>query len=426
LDLFEPDIAFRGILWLYSAPRCVLYLLGAPSYLQYAYGRDGVSLTFEPLLLTILGLAVFDLGYHVIARGRRKITEPTEVPSPVRQYLLAFGVTLVLLSLLAHAYEVARFGPSGFLARMHEFRDVGRVGTGPIEVVKQTLGLGLGVIAVALIRRRWIVVWLLLASPAMVLSGSKFAFLMYLFPTVIFIRYSTIWFQRRELSLRRAAAIFGLVVLLAGSVGMMTLYRRNAQLIRALDWSSPAAYGTVFRYSIRAFDRFHTFEVFALTLEQYETRDLWRRGDWIADVFRQFIPRAIWRNKPPQINATVTQFVRRVSGGNYSYPPFVIGLFLFDFGIAGLVVLMLLFGAGLASAYRTLVLERSGVLPRLTYAFGIYLLLQVTEGAIHPAAKFAYVSVFVSALYVFYLHIVPGALIHRADRLQQQVRPHHT
>jgi hypothetical protein len=426
LDLFEPDIAFRGILWVYSAPRCALYLLGAPSYLQYAYGRDGIALTFEPLLLTILGLAVFDLGYHVIARGRRQIIAPTEIPSSARQYLLALGVTLVLLSLLAHAYEVARFGLSGFLARMHEFRDIGRVGTGPIEVVKQTLGLGLGVIAVTLTRRRWIVVWLLLVSPAMVLSGSKFAFLMYLFPTVIFIRYSAIWLQRPKFSLRRAAAIVGLVVLLTGTVGMMTLYRRNAPLLRALDWSSPAAYGTVFRYSLRAFDRFHTFEVFALTLEQYETRDLWRRGDWIADVFRQFVPRVIWRDKPPQINASVTRFVRRISGGNYSYPPFVIGLFLFDFGIAGLVVLMLLFGAGLAFAYRTLALERAGVLPRLTYAFGIYLLLQVTEGAIHPAAKFAYVSLFVSALYVFYLHVVPGALIHSADRLQQQVRPHHT
>lgn len=417
LDLFEPSIAFRGLLWLYSAPRCALYLVGVPSYLPFAQLRSGVSLTFEPLLLTIVGLSVFDLGYWIVARRGRTPFRYTEFESLKRPVYLVFGITLVLLSLLAHTYEIWQFGFGRFFARMHEFRDVGRIGSGPIQIVKETLGLGLGLIAISARSTGTVIFWLLAAVPAMVLSGSKFAVVLYLFPAVVFIRYAKPIQPWRNLSLRTVMSAVGAVLLLGASVGMMTLYRRNAALLATLDWTSPRAYAAVFHYSLLAFNRFHTFEVFGLTLESYKTLDLWAYGDWILDPFRQLIPRDIWHGKPLLMTTTtVTPLVRILDGGNHFYPPFIIGVFLFDFGIPGLVTLTFILGALMAKFHDAFILGRSGVYWRLVYSFGIYLLLGFVEGAAHPLAKLLYTALFVGVLYFLFLHVIPAAVTSRRVR----------
>jgi hypothetical protein len=410
LDLFETGSAFRGILWLYSGPRALFYLLQVPSYLPYAYGRDGIALTMAPLVLTFVGLIVFDTGYYLVSRNFERRVQATFVPEDRRGLLLGLGATLVVLSVLAHAYEVAQFGVGRFFADMYEFRDTGRIGTGPIEVVKQCLGLGIGLITLTLRRKRWAVVWVLMASPAMVLSGSKFAFVLYLFPAVVFLRYSRLWLSGRRVTLYRLAVLAAVLVMLAGTIGVMTIYRRNAPLLRSLDWRSPAAYGTVFRYTAAAFNRFHAFEVFALTLEQYRTRDLWADGDWVLDIGRQLVPRAIWRSKPMIMTTTLSEFVRQVKGSNYFYPPFVIGLFLFDFGTPGLLASMFVLGIVMALAYQALVLERAAVLPRMVYAFWVYLLLMFAEGNIHALSKLLYVSALVATLYVVFVSVLPVVL----------------
>ncbi len=411
LDLFEPSIAFRGLLWLYSAPRCVLYLLGVSSYLPFAASRDGIALTFTPLLLTILALAAFDCGYTIVRCRSPQHFVRTVLQPDKRQFYLALGVTVTVLASLAHVYEISRFGFGNFFQRMHEFRDVGRLGSGPLQVLKETLGIGLALIVLSAKSHRQAIIWILSTLPVMVLSGSKFALVLYFFPALVFLRYTDLLELRHARSLRGMAAAVGALLALALSVGFMTLYRQNAALLRAIDWTSPSALAVLFQYSLRAFTRFHSFEVFGLVLEDYRTLGLWAHGDWVLDILRQFVPRDIWPDKPLLMTTTVTPFVRFVDGANHFYPPFVVGFFLFDFAIPGLVFFMFAGGGLAARFYHHLVLTASGVYARLIYGFGIYLLLGVVDGAVaHAGAKLIYTSALLGALSLFYLHIVPQAL----------------
>jgi oligosaccharide repeat unit polymerase len=374
IDLFEPIFLVNLTYFLYLVYAPALDLRAERS--QF-FGKEVHSTLAVATLYASMGIVALSIGYFSSLGERlaRAARQPVEAPRGA----VTYGIVVAVLALAAFSLwlttsryswlHLLSLGQSTQLQGM--IAEEGGTASGAANYLYSAVNCFIPALMIVFaFGRRGRIVWLACFAAALLVYtgiGFRYRILMHVFAPIIFVYLV----RDRRPKLRHIAAVGLAAFLLVGVVGELRMSFRSAQRVEDL---SLAGIADAFGRNLNIYQPF-------LAMVDVIPRDhphLWGRSHGYLLI--QPVPRSIWPEKPPPpihdiLTASFGSDEPARAGAFYPN----IGEMYADFGLAGILVGMFIFGVFLKALYAYCMRHRHNRWVAILYAIALPFLLQVVS-----------------------------------------------